>query len=286
MSEPGDDHLSRAQNELGEPEALFQISRSRFYTKLWAGVGLVAGSLAAVLIMFAAGLGFDIAILAKILLTPMAIGVAILATMYRQRGLMVLVYPTGVLRLRRGAVDSFPWDEIAEIRLKVQRLDAPEITYDGDGDPTCCWLPTEVPSIQMWKAGLTVERADGTEAHISPALADYDRLSELVQRRTFTRAWALARDRLLTREEVEFGDLIVTPAGLRYSGKRLSWRDFKEMTIAQGRLSIKKTSGWLPWAVVDAGKIPNPHVLFALVGEARRFFKAAAKSLPKVEGQE
>ena len=281
MSEPGDDHLSRAQNELGEPEALFQISRSRFYTKLWAGVGLIVGSLAVVLIMFAAGFGFDFIILAKILLTPMAIGVTILVTMYRQRGLMVLVYPTGLLRLKRGAVDSFPWDEIAEIRLKIQRLDAPKITYDGEGDPTGCVLPCEVPNFQMWKAGLTVERADGIEAHISPALADYDRLSELVQRRTFPRAWAQARDLMLAREAVEFGDLVVTPGGLRHAGKRLSWSEFADMTISQGRLSIKKTGRWLPWAVVDAGKIPNPHVLFALVGEARRFFKAAAKSLPK-----
>jgi len=34
--------------------------------------------------------------------------------------------------------------------------------------------------------------------------------------------------------------------------------------IAQGKLSVKRTSKWLPWALVDVGSVPNPHVLFAL----------------------
>ena len=57
----------------------------------------------------------------------------------------------------------------------------------------------------------------------------------------------------------------------RHSGKLLRWRDLKEITIAQGRLTIKKIGRWIPWVVIDASKIPNPHVLFALVGEARKY---------------
>jgi len=42
-----------------------------------------------------------------------------------------------------------------------------------------------VPSIQIWKSSLVVERHDGNETYFGPALADYDRLAELIQRRTF-----------------------------------------------------------------------------------------------------
>jgi hypothetical protein len=280
MSEPGDDHLSRAQNELGDPEAFFQISRGRFHAKLWGALGLIVGSMFGIAVLIAVG-AWDVAgIFAKLLLTPPVIGVAILWHMYRQRGLTVLVYPTGLLRLQRGEVDSFPWDDIAEIRMKLQRLDSPRILYDSEGDPTQCWLPVETPTFQIWKAGITVMRTDDTEAHFGPALAEFDRLAKLIQRKTFPRAWADAREQLLSGETVVFGDLDVSPAGLRHAGKKLPWRDVKELTIAQGRLTIKKVGGWLPWAILDVSKVPNPHVLFALVGEARRFSRSPAPSQP------
>ena len=39
----------------------------------------------------------------------------------------------------------------------------------------------EVPAVKIWEAGVTVARADGTEAHLSPALSDYARLAEEVE---------------------------------------------------------------------------------------------------------
>jgi len=279
MNEAGDDHLSMAESELGEPEEMFRISRGRFRAKLWIGLGLIVGSIVAIAGMVLLGI-FEAALLAKIILAPLIIGATILVTMYRQRGLMVLVYPTGVLRLQRGAVASFPWDEIAEVRLKIQRLDAPELRYDDAGEPRSCWLQSEAPAILVWKAWLTLERMDGTEAHMNAALADYDRLAELVQRRTFRRLWAEARDRLLDGDSILFGDLEVSGVGLRHTSKKLRWSDFKELVIAQGRLTVKRTGGWLPWAILDVSKVPNPHVLFALVNEARRTRTSPAASQP------
>ncbi|HEY3790121.1 MAG TPA: DUF6585 family protein [Urbifossiella sp.] len=170
--------------------------------------------------------------------------------------------------------------------MKVQRLEAVEIIYDAEGDPVTCWLPVEMPSIQIWKSGVMVQRTDGTESHFGPAIADYDLLAELIQRRTFPRAWIMARDRLLSGETVPFGDLSVSPAGLRHASKKLPWSDVKELTIAQGRLSVKRVGRWLPWTILDASKVPNPHVLFALIGEARRFFKTPMPSPPQEEDRD
>jgi hypothetical protein len=276
MSEPGDDHLTRAEEELGTPDAIFRISRARFTTKLWTGIALILGS--SVLIAFLIVMNwFDAALLAKLILAPLVVGIGILVTMYRQRGLIVMIYPTGLLRLQRGAVDSFPWDEISGVRLKIQRLDAAEIVYGPDGEPVAAWLPSEAPAFLVWKAGLTLERFDGTEAHISPALADYDRLAELVQRRTFARTYAAVRDKLLAGEAVLFGDLEMSSRGFRYTTKSLRWRDFKEIVVAQGKLTIKKEGGWIPWAIMDVSRVPNPHVLFAIAAEARRWFKTSKK---------
>jgi hypothetical protein len=271
MTEPGDDDFSRAVAELGDPDAVFHVSRGRYQAKLWVGVGLILGTAAVLGLGWFVGLGLAaLGFAGKLIFTPPVIGAVILVTMYRQRGLVVLVYPTGLLRLQRGAVESYPWDEVSEVRLKLQQADPPKTRYADDGTPTGCWFKAEVPSLMLWKAGLVVERDDGVEAHLGPALADYDALVREVQRRTFPRLWAAAWGKFCDGEPVAFGDLEVTATGLRHGGKRLPWRDFKEFTVSQGKLSVKKVGGWVPWLMLDTNKVPNLHVLYPLVEEAHR----------------
>jgi hypothetical protein len=265
-----DDHLTRSLTELGEPDALFRVSRGRLLAKLALGVLLLVYGVVANYLWFAHGPGtFGHFELILLLVVPLS-GAALLWHMYRQRGLYVLVYPTGLLRLRRGEVDSFPWREVEHVRLKVQRAAGAEITRGFDGAPTACWLPAEVPTFQLWNAGLSVVRGDGVEAHFGPALTDYDRLAEEVQRRTFAVLWPAVWNRFTEGGAVAFGDLELSRVGLRHAGKFLTWPDVKEPTIAQGKVSIKQGGKWLPWALLDVQAVPNPHVLFALVAEAKR----------------
>ena len=184
MDLPDDDHLNRSVTELGEPDALFRISRGRFLAKLARRhpparlrrrrqlplVGPRPGQRSATSSCSCCS-------------SSRSPGSALLWHMYRQRGLFVLVYPTGLLRLRRGEVDSFPWREVDHVRLKVQRTAGATITRGDDGAPVACWLPAEVPTFQLWNAGLSVAREDGVEAHFGPALTDYDLLAEEVQKR-------------------------------------------------------------------------------------------------------
>ena len=265
-----DDHLTRSLTELGEPDALFRVGRGRFLAKLSLGVLLLGYGVVANYLWFAHGPGtFGHFELLLLVVVPLS-GAALLWHMYRQRGLFVLVYPTGLLRLRRGEVDSFPWREVDHVRVKVQRAAGAEITRGLDGGPTAAWLPAEVPTFQLWNAGLSVVRADGVEAHFGPALTDYDRLAEEVQRRTFAVLWPLVWGRFLGGGAVTFGDLEATRNGLRHAGKFLAWPDVKELAVAQGKLSVKQGGKWLPWALLDVQAVPNPHVLFALVAEAKR----------------
>lgn len=274
MSVPGDDHLSLATAELGTPDALFQISRGRYLAKLWVGIGLILGGFAAIGLIWIIGAA-GLAVLAKFLLAPPVFGALVLWHMHRNRELFVLVYPTGLLRLRRGEVESYPWAEISHIQLKVQRVETPEFQFDLAGNVKTCWLPVEVPSVQMWNAGLTVVRTDGAEAHFGAALADYERLAEEIQKRTFSAAWAEALAQFRAGETVVFGDIEVLPTGIRFAKKSLAWERVKEVSIAQGMLSIKRSGRWLPWIVRTIQDVPNPHVLFALIAEARKPFATA-----------
>ena len=270
MDLPDDEHLTRSKTELGDPEAFFRIGRGRFLAKLVVGVLVLLSGIVGNYLWWVHGPGGFDPITAKLLILLPILGVALLWHMYRQRGLFVLVYPTGLLRLRRGEVDSFPWREIDHVRLKVQRAGGVTIDRARDGAPVASWLPADVPTFQLWNAGLSVARDDGIEAHFGPALTDYDQLAVEVQKRTFAFLWPLVWDRFLAGASIAFGDLELSRGGMRHSGKFIRWTDVKELTIAQGKLSIKQAGKWLPWALIDINAIPNPHVLFALAIEARR----------------
>lgn len=273
MDLTGDDHLERAHTELGDPEAFFRIGPTRFLAKLALGVGLLVYGVVANYLWWVRGpADFNHIAIIFLFVLPLS-GLSLLLHMYRNRGLYVLVYPAGLLRLRRGEVDSFPWAEVERVQLKVQRAAGAEFAYDAsdaDGAPTACWLPVDVPTFKLWDAGLTVVRADGVEAHFGPALTDYDVLAAEVQKRTFAALWPAALARFRAGERIDFGELEVGRAGLLNNGKLLPWRELKELTIAQGKLSVKQAGKWLPWALVDVGGVPNPHLLFALADEVRR----------------
>jgi hypothetical protein len=278
---PSDDHLTRAQTELGDPDELFHVSRGRFLAKLAVGVLLLLYGVVANYFWWVHGPAtFGHFELFLLVLAPL-FGGALLWHMYRNRGLFVLIYPTGLLRLRRGEVDSFPWAEIDHIKLKVQRAAAAVIVRDGAGKLSGCWLPVDIPTVKIWEAGLTIARDDGAEARFGPALSDYDRLAEEVQRRTFAALWPGVWGRLRAGEAVRFDDLEVSAEGLRHEKKFLPWRELKEVAVAQGRLSIKQSGKWLPWVLKDVTGLPNPHVLFALIEEARRLHTAAPLRQPQ-----
>lgn len=279
-----DDHLTRARTELGEPEALFQVSRGRFLAKLGLAVLLLLYGIVANYLWWVHGPAtFGHFELLLLVVVPLS-GFALLWHMYRNRGLFVLIYPSGLLRLRRGEVDSFPWAEIERIRVKVQRTEGAEFARDAAGNLVACWLPAEVPTFQLWNANLAVARLDGIEAHFGPALTDYQQLAEEVQRRTFGSLWAVAWGDFRAGQPVHFDDVEVTPEGLRSGKKFIPWKELKELSVAQGKLTVKQVGKWLPWLLKDVSTVPNPHILFALVAEARSRRAAAAMGEPHAEG--
>jgi hypothetical protein len=262
------DDLTRARDELGDPDALYQVNPAWFRTKLLVGVGLVGVGLGGVALLVAVGFKAFHA-LWHFILWPMLAGGGLIVNLYRQRGLTVLLYPTGLLRLRRGEVESFPWDEVAEVRLKTQKVDSAVIVQGPDGEPVACWLPAEVPDVQVWTAGLTVVRADGAKAEFSPVLAGYAELAEEVQRRSFPPLWRDAFRRFRDGRMLTFGKLEVSLLGIHHKGQVLPWPEVGKLTVTGGQLNIAQKRKWLPWASVKpAAEVPNLHVLFALAAFA------------------
>jgi hypothetical protein len=264
------DHLTRSVLELGDPDALYRVRPARFLAKLGIGVSLLGFGAVGNYYWWNHGPATFGHIELFILIILPLMGATLLWHMYRNRGLHVLLYRTGLLRLIRGEVDSFPWAEIETVHLKVPNAAEPSFERHADGKMAACWLPADVPVFQIWNATLTITRNDGVQVQLGPALSDYGRLAEEVQRRSFAALWPVVWAHFQSGHPLLFDDLEVSSVGLTADKKFLPWRRFGEAVVSQGKLSIKQSDKWLPWRLREIGNVPNPHVLFALLMEAKR----------------
>lgn len=266
--------LERCQTELGDPDAVFRVGAGRVWAKLALAAGLVLYGVAANYLWWVHGPArFDHLVLMVLFLPPLT-GLSLLGHLYRTRGLCVLAYPTGLLRLQRGEVESYPWAEVEEVRLKADKGTF-VIVRDETGDVFAAWLEVEPPTFQIWNAQLTVRRADGTTAKLTPAVSAYPELAVYVQRETFRALWPATLARFRAGERVEFGPFEVSRAGLRYEKTVLPWADLSDVAVSSKSLTVKRKGKWLPWVSKELDEVPNPHVLLALIEEARRTARPA-----------
>ncbi len=259
-----DEEVEIATQELGTPDAVFRAGGRWARVKTVVAFALIAYGLVANYVWWVHGPAQFGHFQFHLLFVPPIIGAALLWFLYRNRGLRVLVFPTGLLRLKPDEVESFPWEAVAVMRQKTDASE-PQFRWGVGGDLTACWLPASVPAVQVWNAWFEIERTDGTKTRFTPAVADYADLSERVQCGTFAVLWPKSLADLGRGTPVVFGDLLVTAEGLRQGIRVLPWADVREVTLAHKVLSIKRQASWRTWLMKDSSQIPNLHVLLGLL---------------------
>lgn len=261
-----DEGVARAATLLGKPEAIYQASPARIRTKLALGsVLLLAGVLANV-----GWFGFGPATFGHLhfLIMPPIIGGGLLWHLWRHRGERVLVYESGLLRLQRDEVDSFPWDDIRAVRMRITPVGEPQFNRDDNGTLTEAWLVTSAPTFQVWNVWIDVARTDGVSTRLTAVLADFPELVATIQRRTFPALWALTQEALALGVPVEFGDnFTATADGIQQKKTFIRWDQMKYLSLAGKLLTIKRRGAWLAGIACDASTLNNLHVLFALAAE-------------------
>lgn len=259
-----DEEVDLATRELGQPDAVFRAGGRWARVKTVVGFGFVIYGLVANYFWWVHGPAQFGHLEFHLLFWPPIIGAALLWFLYRNRGLRVVVFPTGVLRLKQEEVESFPWASITVVR---QRTDAaePQLRWDADGRLTACWLPVSIPWVQVWDAWFEIERADGTKTRFTPGVANYPDLSERVQVGTFQALWPKVQTDLARGVPIAFGDLLVSRDGLTQSGRLLKWDDIKAITIVHKIITVKRKDSWRTWWVKGTSEIPNLHVLLGVL---------------------
>ena len=254
--------IARAAAELGPPETLYEVRTRWFRARLVAGVALFGGGLVANALWFGFGPGRKGVFEPHLLITPLVAGGGLLLHMIRNRGLAVLVYPTGLLRLRRGEVASMRWDDVASVTVHGDLSGPPVRTEEA------CWLPVKSPRVQLWMAWLHLKHADESELKLTPALAEYPELAERAQRETFPRLYAAALAELAAGRAVPFGaKWSLVPEGFQVGAAVLAWADIREVQFKHKLIHVYRRGPrrWMPWHASALALLPNPHVFYAIV---------------------
>lgn len=265
-----DERVARATTLLGEPTAVFKASPSRVRTKLILGSGLIVYG-------FAATFGWLVWLGPRnfghfhvhLILWPAIIGGTLLWHLWRHRGLRVLIYPTGLLRIQRGEIDSFPWDEITALKMKLQPQGEPQFRRDDNGELTEAWIETGAPTFQVWSVWLELTRLDGTSIKLSAVLADFPELAVLVQRKSFPHLWSAVQAKLAIGANVELADKFeFNDRELRQGKVSIRWDEMKYLKLTGKLLSAKKKGNWFKTGMArDTTGLVNLHVLMAYAAE-------------------
>jgi len=260
------DPLDVTRDRLGEPEATFRLSPGRFWAKFTLGSLLVAYGVVANVLAWQWGVwGVDHAKL-LVLFAPPVTGLSILRHLFANRGLAFLVYPTGLVRVRGGELQAFPWGDLDELTVRAESV-TPLVLTDA-GRVTDCRLLVASPTLRLNAAAVTLKRRDGESVEVTAAVANYPELAEEITSRTFAEAWpALVADLFAGGSRV-FGPWVASQAGLRFEVAVVPWGELKLGPIA-GKLFTIDHPGRRPgrWAA-PLESIPFPHLLVALLAVA------------------
>jgi hypothetical protein len=243
--------------QLGEPIAEFTVGKTRLVRNLVTAALLVV--VGAGIIAFALFVGLAQVHLWKLyLLGPLLLlaGIMLVVRAYRNLGLWVMVFPEGVVRVRRGDTQALFWEEITKL---WQHKNAFNWAY-------------------AWNGALvfTVQRADGAELFFDDSLPELRELGEILQRETLPYLLPKALDAFDAGQTLDFGEVRISHKGLGQTKDSLSWREIKSILLTESEITVFKKNKWGHWFHTTVSEIPNFHVFRALV-EQRSPVKPTAK---------
>jgi hypothetical protein len=259
------DPVALAIASLGEPLATHRVGGARARGKMIVGFGLIVLGILAIVLWSTVGPG-NIGLVGKLLFMPLFFGVALIAQVLWNQGVTVYAYPVGVLRVGRGKVETYLWDEIVSIKVRYEAMAAKGIRNVAGGWDAV-WFEGKLPTVRLWTTWVELKRADGETLKLTAIIDDFASLATRCQRETFARMWPAALDALAAGQPVGPGLWVADATGLTLGKGRHAWADVKNVEIAARAVKIGQTSFWKYAKTVDLAVLDNPHVLFALLDE-------------------
>jgi hypothetical protein len=263
---------------LGPPQAEFAITPGRFFQQILGALLLLPLGLALVVLpimmfWYRPGdhgwfLAFKLSVIGFIFLSG---SVFLAQRAVRNRGLRVMVYPEGLVRVHRDQAQAIFWDEVEHL---VQKR------------PTGAW-----GRMSQGRLLVTLKRSDGSELTFDDSLPDLHGLAVMMYRETLRHMLPRVREVIESGGAVTFGKLVATSRGVSNGRETVSWELARPPRLEGDRFYLDKQGSWLPWHNGSLSETPNFHVLQALlreqqIGPARGQSAEAAGAQPGVESDQ
>jgi hypothetical protein len=258
------DPVADAIAALGEPISVHRVSGGRVQWKVSIGFGLIILGIILNVLWWTFGLQKMAHVLWHLLYMPFAFGIGLIGQVMWNRGVTIYHYPAGILRVGRGKVETFLWDEIASIKVRSDTGKVFGIRGDDQNWKTI-WIAGKIPFIQLWKTWIELTRTDGTKLKLTPIFEGYETLAEQIQRTTFERTAPTTLQKIAAGEPFAFGPWVVNIDGITMLKSHIAWKDIKKVTMNGRILSLSNKSLWRMGKSVDISTLDNPHILMAIM---------------------
>jgi hypothetical protein len=244
FDEPED--ISEKLNLLGAPKAEFAVRGRAFARNLFLGPLLALGGLTLDIVLFCFGhVSFELVMVGVGMLLT---GVMLVVRAYRNRGLRILVFTEGLVRVRGNDGQALFWDEIETVwRKKI----------DGHWE-------------KIWKGGLnySVQRGDGKTIEFDDSIPELDELGRILNKETFVYLWPRYLAAYEKGTTIPFGQLRINKRGLNTASGKVTWLEVQEAKFEDNQYTISKKGKWTSWFQGKVAQTPNYHVCKALIERA------------------
>ena len=260
------DPVAAAIAALGEPLSVHRVAGRQVQLKMTIGMGLIILGIVINVLWYTVGPAKFGHAFSQFLFMPLAFGFGLVGQVIWNRGVTVYTYPVGVLRIGRGKVETFLWEEITAIKVRSDSMKIYGERNDA-GEWRAIWLEGKIPMIRLWTTWLELTRNDGTTLKLTPLIDDYEGLSRRIQEATFVRMWPAVREKLASGEPVAFGPVVASADGITLVKSHIPWSEMKKVELKGRVLTLGGKSFWRSGKAGDISTFHNPHVLFAAMEE-------------------
>jgi hypothetical protein len=244
FDEPED--LSEKLALLGEPKAEFAVRGRAFARNLVVGPLLTLGGLALdITLLFFRHVSFELIMVGVGMILT---GIMLVVRAYRNRGLRVLVFREGIVRVRGNDGQALFWDEIDSVwRKKI----------DGHWE-------------KIWKGALnySVERPDGKAIDFDDSIPELEELGRILNKETFVYLWPRYLAAYDNGATLDFGQVRLSKRGLSTASGNLPWLEVQEVKFEDNQFTISKKGKWTSWFQGKVAQTRNYHICKALVERA------------------
>ncbi len=231
--------------KLGEQEREFAASRRRIVIPFLIAVssGLMLGMARLVLSgreqRFITWLGVGL----------LGLGFLVILLVFAQRDMKVTIFEKGLVAYRGKQYVVVRWNSIAKLWDEVSRVQA-------------------VPFVGAANHAYTIELRNDQKLHFTNDLQDVTELGAILRERTLLTLLEQAMKDYEKGRLMDFGPFSMSKTSIRSGGEDTSWNEIESIALDEDALTVRRKGEEGFWLNAPAAKIPNPHVLSALL--ARR----------------